>query len=98
MPRKSKLKAIYEMRREQKKTTNVIPSAPFTRIVHGIAKKHMSDVRFKKEAIQALHADAESFIIDTLYRANTLAVESGRETLSVHDMRLLRRLSTDTIT
>lgn len=92
------MKAIYEMRREQKKTANVIPTAPFIRIVHGIAEKHMADVRFKKEAMQALQADAESFLIDTLHKANTLAIECGRETLSVHDMRLLRRLSTDTVT
>lgn len=98
MSRKSKMKAIHEMRREQSKTSNVIPTAPFIRIVQELAQKHMPDVRFKKEAMQALQVDAESFIIDTLYRANTLAVESGRETLSVHDMRLVRRLRTDTIT
>ena len=92
------MKAIYEMRREQNKTSNVIPSAPFIRIVQGMAQKHMPDVRFKKEAMQALQADTESFIINMLHRANTLAVESGRETLSVHDMRLLRMLSTDTVT
>lgn len=96
--RKIRFKPIYEMRREQKKTCNIIPAASFARIVYDIAHRQVPDIRFKKEAIQALQVDAESFLIDTLYKANTLAVECGRETLTVHDVRVLHRLNTAKIT
>ena len=95
--RKNKLRVIREIKKEQLKTSSVIPIAPFTRIVHAIAEEHLAEVRFKKEAMEALQVGAESYLIDHLHKAYTIAVKSGRETLSISDMRLLRTLNTDTI-
>ena len=101
MPRgvhQKKHKELYEMRREQTRVNPVIPSAPFTRIVHEIANKYAHGIRFKQEAIDALQVDSESFVIDLLHKANMLTVSSGRETLTVRDIRLIQRLNTEHIT
>ena len=97
MPRR-KNHAIREIKKEQEKATPVIPIAPFSRLVRDIAAEHNPMVRFKKDAIDALRVDTESFVIDTLHKANCLAVAQGRETLSLQDMRLLEELRTNTIT
>lgn len=98
MPRRVKNQAIREMKREQEKSTPVIPIAPFSRLVRDIAAENNSTIRFKREAIDALRADTEAYVIDLLHKANTVAVVSGRETLSLRDLRLLLHLRKNNIT
>lgn len=86
------------MRKEQVKTNYVIPVAPFLRIVQSITHKDHPEIRFKREAIDALHTDAESFVIETLHKANCLAISCGRQTLTRRDLKLLHRLQARSIT
>ena len=98
MPRRRKNLAIREMRKEQSKTNHVIPLAPFVRIVQTVARDMDPNIRFKKDAIDALHTDTEAFVIETLHRANCLAVSCGRQTLTERDLKLLHRLEGRSIT
>ena len=98
MPRRRKNLAIREMRREQLKTDYVIPVAPFLRIVQSITHQDHPDIRFKREAIEALHTDVESYIIEMLHKANNLAISCGRQTLTQRDVKLLQSLEGRSIT
>ena len=98
MPRKRKNLAIREMRSEQCKTSHVIPLAPFVRIVQSIARERHPDIRFRTEAIDALHTDTEAYVIETLHNANCLAVSCGRQTLTEKDVKLLKRVQGRSIT
>ena len=86
------------MRTEQLKTDYVIPVAPFLRIVQNITRQEHPDIRFKRGAIDALHTDVESYVIETLHKANCLAISCGRQTLTQRDMKLLQSLEGRSIT
>ena len=86
------------MRKEQNKTNHVIPLAPFVRIVQGIAREKHADIRFKTEAIEALHTDTEAYVIEMLHKANCLAVSCGRQTLTGKDIKLLKSVQGRSIT
>jgi histone H3/H4 len=85
-----KSKALREIRDEQSRTNQLIPNAPFVRLIKEILDERAghSDLRLRKDAVQALQADSESFIVEMFNESNRLALHSGRETLSVEDIRL----------
>ena len=86
-------KALREIRAEQSSTRNLIPTAPFHRLVKDIAaERGGSDIRFRRDALDALQADCESFITEMMHDANLIAIANGRETLHVDDMKLLQKI------
>lgn len=46
--------ALREIKRYQKQTTNLLPRAPFQRLVRGICAKIDNDLRFQAQALIAL--------------------------------------------
>ena len=61
-PIRLRSKALREIRAEQTKVTSVIPSAPFHRVVREMTHECSDeDIRFRKDAMLALQADAEDF-------------------------------------
>lgn len=90
--RKASTNAIREIKREQSNTSTIIPVAPFNRLTHSISQQYKTDVRFKKEAHDALHVGAESFLVELFQSANKAAIHSGRETVQVKDIQLARDL------
>ena len=91
--KKASKNAIKEIKNEQKKTTLIIPKAPIHRLITEIAKNYKADLRFKSEAYAALHAAAETHLIDVLSRANKCAIHDKRETIQSKDMHLALDLS-----
>lgn len=85
-----KSRALREIRDQQLSTRELIPSAPFSRLVKEIMDEQTmsSDYRMRKDALQALQTDVESYVIEMFNESNRIALHSGRETLTVEDIRL----------
>jgi histone H3/H4 len=91
-------KALREIRHEQASTRNLIPTAPFHRLVKDIASEQCGgdgsgDIRFRRDALDALQADAESYITEMFASSNLIAIAGGRETLHVSDLKLFQTLT-----
>tara|TARA_Y100000992_G_scaffold286346_1_gene238129 strand:+ start:570 stop:896 length:327 start_codon:yes stop_codon:yes gene_type:complete len=87
-------KALREIRSEQSSVRNLIPTAPFHRLVKDIANDQgAGDIRFRRDALDALQADSESFVTEMFHNANLIAIAGGRETLHVADLKLLQTIS-----
>jgi histone H3/H4 len=86
--RRASTNAIREIKREQGRTQNIIPVAPFNRLSQEIAQSYKTDMRFKSEAHRALHAGAESYLVEVFQAANKVAIHGGRETVQAKDVRL----------
>lgn len=91
--RRAATNAIREIKREQGRTQNIIPIAPFNRLTQEIAQSYQTDMRFKSEAHRALHAGAESYLVEVFQAANKVAIHGGRETVQAKDVRLAVDLS-----
>ena len=91
--RRAATNAIREIKREQGRTQNIIPVAPFNRLTEEIAQSYHTDMRFKSEAHRALHAGAESYLVEVFQAANKVAIHGGRETVQAKDVRLAVDLS-----
>lgn len=91
--RRAATNAIREIRREQGRTQNIIPVAPFNRLTQEIAHSYKTDMRFKSDAHRALHAGAESYLVEVFQAANKVAIHGGRETVQAKDVRLAVQLS-----
>lgn len=90
--RKAATNAIREIKKEQKSTNNIIPTAPFQRLVQEVAQNYKTDLRIKAEAYGALQHAAESHLIDLFNRSNKCAIHENRETIQTKDLRLAREL------
>lgn len=90
--RKASTNAIREIKREQKRTNLVIPSAPFSRLVQEIAKNYKSELRIKSEAYKTLQHAAENYLIEVFQKSNKCAIHHGRETIQPKDMLLAQSL------
>lgn len=91
--RKAATNALREIRNEQKRTSLIIPIAPFNRVVSETAQDFKTDLRFKSSAYQALHTATEEYLIDVFQRANRCAIHDNRETVQPKDLKLARDLS-----
>ena len=86
--RKASTNALREIRKEQKRTHNIIPVAPFNRLVQELSEKYKSGLRFKSQAYSAFHTAAEDYLISIFTDANKIAIHSRRETVQPKDIRL----------
>ena len=92
-PVRLRSKALREVRDEQSKTTAVIPTAPFHRLVREMTKNYSDqDIRFRRDALDALQTDAEDFLIGMFHDANLIAIQGNRETLHVDDIKLWKTI------
>lgn len=86
--RKASTNALREIRREQKRTHNIIPVAPFNRLVQELSENYKSGLRFKSQAYAAFHTAAEDYLIKVFTDANKIAIHSRRETVQPKDIKL----------
>lgn len=92
-PVRLRSKALREVRDEQSKTSAVIPTAPFHRLVREMTKNYSDqDIRFRKDALGALQTDAEDFLVGMFHDANLIAIQGKRETLHVDDIKLWKTI------
>lgn len=92
--RKAATNAIREIRQEQKKTSTIIPVAPFNRLVAEISQGYRHNLRFKAAAYDALHVASEEFLVDIFQNANKCAIHDNRETVQGKDLQLACELRT----
>ena len=69
----------------------MIPFAPFARLVRELYSE-LVEMRFTKEAIQALRSAGEAYLLEVLKKANLACRHAGRCTLQPNDVRLVRRV------
>mgnify|MGYP002061714018 CR=1 FL=1 len=91
--KKASTNAIREIKNQQKKTSLIIPSAPFSRVVHEIAQSYKTDLRIKADAYTTLQYAAEDFMINAFQKSNKCAIHQGRETIQSKDLKLAMSLS-----
>ena len=88
---KTRLTALQEIRHFQSKFEDVLPFAPFVRLVRELCKE-IRTMRFTKEALQALRSGAEAYLLEILEKANLACGHAGRCTLKDKDIRFVRRV------
>ena len=86
--RKAATNALREIRREQKRTHNIIPVAPFNRLVQELSEPYKKGLRFKSQAYAAFHTACEDYLIKVFTDANKIAIHSRRETVQPKDIKL----------
>ena len=88
---KIRLTALQEIRRYQSSFEDVLPFAPFVRLVRELCTG-LRTMRFTKEALQALRSGAEAYLLEILEKANLACGHAGRCTLKDKDIRFVRRV------
>lgn len=80
--------AIREIKRYQKSVDLLLPRAPVKRLIREIAQPYRDELRFSKQAMEALQEASESYIVDLFADANVAAIEHERKTVTARDIRL----------
>ena len=84
--------ALREIRKYQSSTDLLIRKLPFYRLAREIAQEFKSDIKFTKEALQALQESAESYLIGLFEDANLACIHAKRVTIAPVDIQLARRI------
>ena len=63
-------------------TVSAIPVAALHRLVREIAQDFKSDLRWEKDALEALHVDCEAYLIENFQRGNKRRRMSHKSTLT----------------
>jgi histone H3/H4 len=69
-----------------------IPKSAFRRLVREIASDFHPNMKFRREAMEALQEVSEDYLITCFLHAQKCAEHANRETLFPADMRLVRNL------
>ena len=86
------MRALLEIRKYQRTTDSLIKKAPFVRLVREIAQDFGEDIRFSPAALEALHEDAESYLVSLFKDTNLRANHAKRITITSPGLKLARRL------
>ena len=87
--------ALREIKRYQKQTKEILPRAPFQRLVRNISGSIDSGLRFQAHALKALQEASEAYLVGVLEDANLCAIHANRVTIMKKDMDLARRIRGD---
>ena len=87
--------ALREIRRYQRSTDNLIPRAPFGRLVKELLQyvPGGSNKRVQAIALDALRDAAEGFLVQVFEDVNLCAIHAKRQTIKPSDFRLALRLT-----
>lgn len=87
-------RALKEIKYYQKSTDNLIPKASFQRLVKEVVQNmNRTDIRFYKEAMEALHQACEAYLVELFEDSNLCAIHAKRVTIKTKDMKLAKRIS-----
>ena len=87
--------ALREIRRYQKSTKNLLPRAPFHRLVRSICSGIDGDLRFGSQALVALQEASEAYLVGVFEDTQLCAIHANRVTVMKKDMELARRIRGD---
>ena len=90
--KRSRCNALKEIRKFQKMTENLVPRAPFLRLVKSILTDLQCDFRLSLDAVAALQEAAEAHLVRVFEDSNLLAIHAGRVTIMPKDIQLAMRL------
>ena len=87
--------ALREVKRYQKSIENLLPRAPFQRLVRSVCADYNPDLRFQSSALLAVQEAAEAYIVGLFEDTNLCAIHAKRMTVMKKDMVLARRIRGD---
>ena len=85
------LSALREIRKLQEEVEPILPWQPFVRLIHELLFAR-GPYRIQRQAIQALRAAAEAYIVEVLGGGNLACMHRDRCTLAPKDIQLFHRL------
>ncbi len=87
-------KALWAIKRLQKSTDLLVPKRPIGRLIREIVQDLFpgADLRFRRGAMEALHAIAEVYITEYFQDGMVVSVSEQRKTLFVRDLRVAQML------
>ena len=85
------LSALREIWKLQEEVEPILPWLPFVRLIHKLLFTR-GPYRIQHQAIQALRAAAEAYIVEVLGGGNLACMHRDRCTLTPKDIRLFHRL------
>ena len=87
--------ALREVKRYQKSVSNLLPRAPFQRLVRSIVSDMDHELRFQSAALLALQEASEAYVVGLFEDTNLCAIHAQRKTVMKKDMDLARRIRGD---
>ena len=86
---------LREVKKYQKSIANLLPRAPFQRLVRNICSDLDHELRFQSQALAALQEATEAYIVGVFEDTNLCAIHAKRMTIQKKDMDLARRIRGD---
>ncbi len=87
--------ALRNIRKEQKKTSLMIPRQSFNRIVREIGQEYKTDLRYSDSALELIQIAVEHYLVNLFEEANILAIHASRQTIQPKDLQAARRVRGD---
>ena len=87
--------AAREIKKYQRETGQLIPRAPFQRLVRDICSGIDSELRFQSQALVALQEASEAYLTGIFEDSNLCCIHANRVTMMKKDMDLARRIRGD---
>jgi histone H3 len=84
--------ALREIRRYQRTTELLIKKLPFSRLVKEISNQHKDNLRWQRQALEALQMACEAHMVSLFEDTNLCAIHAKRVTVMPRDMQLARRI------
>ena len=85
--------ALREIRRQQLSVKNVIPRAPFERLVREVLNEFKIGTRLAQNAVHALQEACETLLIELMEHTNLCCIHGKRVGIQPKDMKLALLLS-----
>lgn len=90
-------KSIRDIKKYQKTVDILGQKAPFERVTRMLLKSIKIDVRFSAQVLEQFQLFCEARIVDFYSKAQSLAINSGREGVSFDDVKMVYELENSTI-
>ena len=87
--------ALREIKKYQRETGQLIPRAPFQRLVRQICSGIDNELRFQSQALVALQEASEAYLTGIFEDSNLCCLHANRITVMKKDMDLARRIRGD---
>ncbi len=81
---------LYEIRKFQKATENIIPLEPFVRLVKNILADFDPGLCMAHDALTALQEASEAHLVLLFERANLVAIHTGHITVMPKDIQVIQ--------
>ena len=87
------MNVVKQIRKLQNQTTEIIPKAPFSRLVREVCEEQFNEkIRWSSLALEALQASSEDYLVGLFEDSYLCSIHAKRVTLMAKDIRLARRI------